>query len=124
MQAPVTTSAGWWSFSRTRDAAIQKANITGLKANFPRIGGISWGEKKNGDTTGDVMMGIDFMYSKYIITSTIDMIYYNQADQAYWDIDTPANCNLYHWFSSLFSDTPCHHDPPRDDPPSSWAAQN
>ena len=42
MQAPVTTSAGWWSFSRTREAAIQKANITGLKANLPRIGGISW----------------------------------------------------------------------------------
>jgi len=42
-------------------------------------------KKKIGDTTQNVMMEIDFMYSKYIITSTIDMIYYNPADQAYWD---------------------------------------
>ncbi len=34
MQPPVTTSAGWWSFSRTLDAATQKANITGLKLNL------------------------------------------------------------------------------------------
>ena len=39
MQPPVTTSAGWWSFSRTLDAATQKANITGLKAN---LGQVEW----------------------------------------------------------------------------------
>ena len=34
MQAPVTTSAGWWSFSRTLEAAIQTASITGSRASL------------------------------------------------------------------------------------------
>ena len=51
----------------------------------PKDWGTFLGAKKKIGDTGDVMMGIDFMYSKYIITSTIDMIYYNPADQAYWD---------------------------------------
>ena len=32
MKDPKQMSAGWWSFSRTREEAIQNASITGLRA--------------------------------------------------------------------------------------------
>ena len=83
MQAPVITSAGWWSFSRTREAAIQKAKITGLNANLPRILGISWGPKKM-----EIHLGHDgdrFDVCKIYISTKYNT-YYNQA---YWDMDTP-----------------------------------